>query len=195
MIFGLLGEFGGFYVGGVYLALFSLLVILGVILNRTLKGYSPELLLEIPPYRFPPLPLLGKKLYFRIKGFLIEALPVVLLGVLIINILLYFNLFNFITGIFAPVIRGLFGLPKEAVVALAIGFLRKDVAVGMLAPLALTAKQLFISATLLAVSFPCIATFVVLLKELGLKDLIKATLIMAAVSLLVGTILNFGILR
>jgi ferrous iron transport protein B len=195
MIFGLLGKFGGFYVGGVYLVLFILVLVLGLILNRILSGYSPELLLEIPPYRLPPLFMLGKKLYFRIKGFLIEAVPVVLIGVVVINILLYFKLFDVVTGIFAPVIKGLFGLPKEAIVALAIGFLRKDVAVGMLMPLGLSAKQLFIAATLLAVSFPCIATFIVLWKELGWKDLIKSTLIMIAVSIIVGATLNFVILR
>lgn len=195
MIFGLLGKYGGFYVGGVYLVLFSLIAIIGFILNRTLSGYSPEFLLEIPPYRFPPLSMLGRKLYFRVKGFLLEAMPVVLMGVLVINILLYFKLFDFITGIFAPVIRGLFGLPKEAIVALAIGFLRKDVAVGMLMPLGLTVKQLFIAATLLAISFPCVATFVVLWKELGFKALVKSTLIMILVSLIVGAALNFLILR
>jgi len=195
MIFGLLGAFGGFYVGGVYLVLFSLLLIIGVIMNRTLKGYSPEFLLEIPPYRFPPLAVLGKKLYFRIRGFIIEAVPIVLIGVAVINILIYFRLFDFITSISAPVIKGLFGLPKEAVVALVIGFFRKDVAVGMLMPLGLSAKQLFISATLLAISFPCIATFVVLLKELGVRDLIKSTLIMVFTSLIIGTLLNFAIIR
>ena len=195
MIFGLLGKFGGFYVGGVYLVLFSLILILGLILNRALTGYSPEFLLEIPPYRFPPLHMLGQKLYFRIKGFLIEAVPVVLIGVLCINILLYFKLFDIITGIFAPLINGVFGLPKEAIIALAIGFLRKDVAVGMLMPLGLTAKQLFIAATLLAVSFPCVATFIVLWKELGVKDLIKSTLIMIAISIIIGATLNFTILH
>ena len=195
MIFGLLGKFGGFYVGGVYLVLFSLVIILGVILNRSLPGYSPEFLLEIPPYRFPPLLMLWKKLYFRIKGFLIEAMPVVLLGVCFINILLYFKLFDFVTAIFAPIVQGLFGLPKEAVVALAIGFLRKDVAVGMLMPLGLTANQLFIGATLLAISFPCVASFVVLAKELGLKGLIKSTLIMMGISIIVGALLHFVILR
>jgi ferrous iron transport protein B len=194
MIFGLLGRFGGFYVSGVYAVLFSLIIILGFILNRLLKGYSPEFILEIPPYRFPPLTVLFKKLYFRIRGFIIEAVPVVLAGVLFINIFLYFKLFDFITGIFAPLVTGLFGLPKEAVVSLAIGFLRKDVAVGMLMPLDLTAKQLFIAATLLAASFPCVATFVVLWKELGVKYLIKATLVMIVVSVIVGTLLNFVIL-
>ncbi|MFH1191432.1 MAG: ferrous iron transporter B [Candidatus Omnitrophota bacterium] len=195
MIFGLLGKFGGFYVGGVYLVLFSLVIILGIILNRFLAGYSPEFLIEIPPYRFPPLLMLWKKLYFRIKGFLVEATPLVLLGVCFINILLYYKLFDFVTAIFAPIVHGLFGLPKEAVVALAIGFFRKDVAVGMLMPLGLTANQLFIGVTLLAISFPCVASFVVLAKELGLKGLIKSTLIMLGISIFVGTLLHFAILR
>ncbi len=195
MIFGLLGKFGGFYVSGVYLVLFSLMIILGIILSRFLSGYSPEFLLEIPPYRFPPLFMLWKKLYFRIKGFLIEAMPVVLLGVCFINILLYFKLFDFVTAIFAPILHGLFGLPKEAVVALTVGFLRKDVAMGMLMPLGLTANQLFICATLLAISFPCVASFVVLAKELGLKGLIKSILIMVGISIIVGAVLHFVILR
>ncbi|MCX5703971.1 MAG: ferrous iron transporter B [Candidatus Omnitrophica bacterium] len=195
MIFGLLGKFGGFYVGGVYLVLFSLIIILGLILNRALTGYSPEFLLEVPPYRFPPLHMLGQKLYFRVRSFLIEAVPVVLIGVMAINILLYLKLFDIVTGIFAPVINGLFGLPKEAIVALAIGFLRKDVAVGMLIPLGLSAKQLFIAAVLLAISFPCVATFIVLWKELGWKDLIKSVLIMIGISVIVGAVLNFAILR
>ncbi|NLE91197.1 MAG: ferrous iron transporter B [Elusimicrobia bacterium] len=195
MIVGLLGGFGGLYVGGVYLVLFSLVIILGLMLNRLMRGNSPEFLLEIPPYRLPPLYLLGRKLYFRVKGFLLEAMPVVLLGVLFINILMYFKVFDAVTGLFAPLVVNLFGLPKDAIVALVVGFLRKDVAVGLLAPLNLNIKQLFIASTLLAVSFPCVATFFVLLKELGLKALLKSTLLMIGISILVGTLLNFVILR
>jgi len=194
MIFGLLGQFGGLYVAGVYLVLFALWLLIGIILNRTLKGYSPEFLLEIPPYRFPPLSMLLQKLIMRVKGFLIEAIPIVLLGVLLVNLLLYFRLFDMVNYIFSPVVSGLFGLPKESTIALTIGFFRKDVAVGMLMPLALNVKQLFIASVLLAISFPCIATFVVLLKELGLRYLIKATLIMITTGLLVGTLLNLGIM-
>ena len=128
----------------------------------------------------------------RVKGFLIEAAPLVLLGVLIVNLLLYFKLFDLFTGIFAPVVKGLFGLPKEAVVALVMGLFRKDVAVGMLMPLALSAKQLFIASVLLAISFPCVATFIVFFKELGLRDLVKAALIMLVVALACGTLLNFA---
>lgn len=93
-------------------------------------------------------------------------------------------------NIAAPIVSGLFGLPKETVVALAIGFLRKDVAVGMLAPLGLTAKQLVISTTVLAMSFPCVATFVILARELGARDMLKATGIMIASALIVGSLQN-----
>ncbi|MDD5565286.1 MAG: ferrous iron transporter B [Candidatus Omnitrophica bacterium] len=195
MIVGLLGQFSGFYIGGVYLVLFSVWLILGVILNKTLKGFSPELLLEIPPYRLPQLAVFMKKLFLRIKGFLIEALPVVLLGVSIVNILVFFKLFNFVSGIFAPLIQGLFGLPKETVIALLIGFIRKDVAAGMLLPLGLTAKQMFIAAVLLSISFPCVATFVIMLKELGIKDFLKSLTIMIITGLTVGGVLNLAILR
>ncbi|MDP3143160.1 MAG: ferrous iron transporter B [Candidatus Omnitrophota bacterium] len=195
MIFALLGKFSGFYVGGVYLVLFGVWLFLGVILNSILKGYSPELLIEIPPYRIPPAAILFQKIFFRVKGFLIEAVPVVMIGVLVVNILLYFKAFDFATNIFSPIVQGLFGLPKETTVALVIGFIRKDVAAGMLMPLALSPKQLFIAVTLLAVSFPCVATFAVLLKELGLKDFIKSTLLMILTGLIVGTILKFLILR
>ena len=195
MIVGLLGRFGGGYVAGVYLALFSVVLILGVLLNRLLPGYSPELLIEIPPYRFPPAQMLLKKLYFRTKGFIIEAVPIVLAGVAAINILLYFKVFDILTNITAPLVTGVFGLPKEAVIALSIGFLRKDVAAGMLVPLGLSAKQFFIAATLLAVSFPCVATFFVFWKELGLKDLAKAACIMLAASVIMGALLNFVVLH
>ena len=46
----------------------------------------------------------------------------------------------------------------------------KDVAVGMLLPLGLTLKQLIIASVVLTMYFPCVATFAVLIKELGVKD-------------------------
>jgi ferrous iron transport protein B len=60
----------------------------------------------------------------------------------------------------------------------------------MLAPLALTTGQLVVGSVVLAMFFPCIATFVVLLRELGFVNLLKAVGIMIVVSLLVGGLLN-----
>jgi len=190
MVFGLVGERGIQYVAMVYGTLFVVWVVLGFILNRTVKGFSPELLIEIPPYRLPPWRTVLQKLWFRIYGFLREAIPIILGAVLVINILYAVGFFDVIASFTAPVVTGLLGLPKEAVVALAIGFLRKDVAVGMLAPLALTSGQLVVGSVVLAMFFPCIATFVVLLRELGAAGMLKAAAIMIAVALSVGGLLN-----
>ena len=126
----------------------------------------------------------------RIRGFLKEAVPLVLLSVLIINALYFLGVFETIANLAAPLVTKIWGLPKESVAALIIGFLRKDVAVGMLAPLNLTAKQLTVAASVLAMFFPCIAAFVVLVKELGIKDMLKSVLAMLISSLVIGGLLN-----
>lgn len=190
MIIGLVGQQGGQYVAMVYGSLFASWVIIGLILNRIVKGFSPELLVEIPPYRLPPWRVIGEKLWLRVSGFIKEALPIVLSTVLVVNILYTLGVFDAIANIAAPIVSGLLGLPKETVVALVIGFLRKDVAMGMLAPLALTAKQLVISSTVLAMFFPCVATFVILARELRTRDTLKATGIMVAAALIVGSLQN-----
>jgi len=190
MVFGLVGERGGQYVAIVYGTLFIVWIVLGFILNRLVKGFSPELLIEIPPYRLPLWQTLLQKLWMRVSGFLREAIPIILAAVLVINILHALGVFDAIANFTAPVITGLLGLPKEAVVALVIGFLRKDVALGMLAPLALTSAQLVVGSVVLAMFFPCIATFVVLLRELGVTGMLKAAGIMVIVALSVGGLLN-----
>ena len=190
MVFGLVGQHGGQYVALVYGTLFIVWIGLGFILNRFVRGFSPELLIEIPPYRLPPWHVVLLKLWMRTRGFLREAIPIILAAVLVINILYGLGVFDAIANFTAPVVTGLLGLPKEAVTALVIGFLRKDVAVGMLAPLALTAKQLVVGSVVLAMFFPCMATFVVLLRELGVTGLLKAVGIMITAALLVGGLLN-----
>jgi ferrous iron transport protein B len=129
-------------------------------------------------------------LWMRIRWFLRDAIPYVLLGVLMVNILYSLGIIEWIGTLTAPVMTGILGLPKEAVGAIVIGFLRKDVAVGMLVPLGLTLKQLIVASVVLAMYFPCVATFTVLFKELGLKDMIKSAGIMLASALMVGGILN-----
>ena len=123
-------------------------------------------------------------------GFLREAVPIVLLGVLVVNILYSLKVMDVVADLTAPLITRVFGLPKEAVVAIAMGFLRKDVAVGMLGTLALTAKQLVVATTVLAMFFPCIATFAILFRELGLVDTLKSIVVMLFSSLIVGGLLN-----
>ena len=190
MIIGLVGAQGGQYVAMVYGTLLVAWIVLGLILNRLVKGFSPELLIEIPPYRLPAWRTVLQKLWMRAYGFLAEAIPIILGAILVINILYFLGVFAAIADFTAPVVTGVLGLPKEAVTALVIGFLRKDVALGMLAPLALSAEQLVIGSVVLAMLFPCIATFVVLVRELGVINMLKSTGIMIIAALLFGGLLN-----
>ena len=190
MIFGLVGAYGGQYVLLVYAVLFAVWLTLGFILRSAVKGFKPELLIEIPPYRLPSGRAVAQKLWTRIRGFLIEAMPIVLGAVFVVNILYSLGIFSMIADATAPVVTSVLGLPKESVTALAVGFLRKDIALGMMAPLDLTPGQLVVGTVVLAMFFPCIATFVVLLRETGLSDMLKSTGIMIVSALLAGGILN-----
>jgi len=186
MIFGALGAYGMKYIAMVFITLAILYFIMGLILNRFVKGESPEIFMEIPPYRKPSLTAIAKKTWMRIQWFLRDAIPWLFFGVFIINILYALHILDFIGNLLSPIIVGWFGLKREAAVALIAGFLRKDLAVGMLLPLQMTAKQLVIAITILAIYFPCVATFTTLMKELGLKDMFKATLIMLFTAFVVG---------
>jgi len=193
MIIGLVGDYGLHYVILIYGVLFSVWVVLGLLLNLTVRGFRPELLIEIPPYRIPQWRALLTKLWLRVSGFLREAVPIILIAALVISILDYIGVFDFIAGLASPVVTGLWGLPKEATAAIMVGFLRKDLAVGMLAPLNLSIGQLIVGCSVLAMFFPCIASFLILARELGLRDLLKAIGVMLSVAILVGWLLNMAL--
>ena len=195
MIAGLVGKYGAKGLGTVFGTLFIIWVGLGVLLNRILKGESPEIFVDIPPYRPPYMKTVAKKIWMRVKWFLKEAVPFVLLGVFIVNVLYTLGIIQIMGKLAAPIVTGLFGLPQETVGALLIGFLRKDVAVGMLVPLGLTLRQLIIASVILAIYFPCVATFTTLAKELGLKDMLKSVAIMITLTIIVGTLLNLVLPR
>jgi len=190
MIFGILGPYGLHYIFIVFTTLSAIYILMGLILNRFVKGESPEIFLEIPPYRRPNIRTMLKKTWMRVRWFLKDAIPFLFLGVLIVNILYAVGFLEWLGGIFAPITERWLGLPKEATAALMIGFLRKDLAVGMLLPLGMNPMQLVIAATVLTIYFPCVATFAVLLKELGVKDMIKATGVMIGTALIVGGLMR-----
>jgi len=190
MIVGLVGKHGAKGLGIVFGTLFAVAIILGLGLNKTMKGQSAELFVEIPPYRLPYLRAVLKKVWMRLWWCAKEAVPWVLLGVLLVNILHLLGVIQFIGGVLQPIVSGILGLPPDAVGALLMGFLRKDLAVGMLVPLHLPLKQLIIASVVLAMYFPCAATFAVMFKEFGPKDMLRATLIMIFSTLIVGGFLN-----
>jgi ferrous iron transport protein B len=190
MIIGALGDLGGRYVLAVYGTLFLSWAVLGRILHKLLPGYSPELVVEIPPYRLPSLSGIGFKLWLRVKGFLIEAIPLVLVGVFVANLLSTSTIMHTVSTFLAPLFRGILGLPPETAGPILLGFLRKDIAVGMLIPMRLDPGQMVVAVVTLAMTFPCIATFIVLWRELGLRDMLLSIGIMILAALVAGGLLN-----
>lgn len=190
MIASLLGKAGapGFLL--VFGTLFVLWLVLGTLMKRFTHGTTPEILVDIPPYRLPYWRSLVKKLAMRMRGFVTEAIPYVLLGVMIVNILYALGVIDAVGVVLSPITTRLLGLPAKAVGALIVGFLRKDVAVGMLAPFDLGLRQTVVACVVLAAYFPCMATFVTLVRELGVRDMLKSALIMLAAAFGTGALLN-----
>jgi ferrous iron transport protein B len=190
MIFAILGRYGLKWIFIVYSTLFVLYILLGLLLKRIVKGESPELLLEVPPYRKPDPVTLLKKTWSKAYGFLAEAVPFVILGIFIVNLLYIFGAVDVLAMVFSPILTTLLGLPEGAIVALMLGVLRKDLAIGMLLPLGMSPQQLTIACIILSTYFPCIATFFVMLHELGVKYMLEATGLMIVVSFSAGMIMR-----
>ncbi len=191
IIFRETGKFGSVYVWLVLSSLLTVAVVLGVLLNSYSKGTTPSLIAEMPSYRVPGLKMQLKKLSGRLGGFFREAVPLMMFGILLVQVLLLTGVLDVLFKAAAPVITGLWGLPKETVSAMLVGIIRKDAAIALLVPLKLTGAQTITAVVTLVLYFPCVATYTVLARELGGKDLLKVTGIMLASTLLMGIFLNF----
>ena len=190
MVFGVLGPFGMHYIVMVFATLMAVYIVVGLILSRVIPGECPEIFLEIPPYRMPNARVTASKTWMRVRGFVGEAIPYLFLGILLVNLLYTAGFLGWLARVFAPLMEVWLGLPAEATAALLVGFLRKDLAVGMLVPLGMTPVQLVIAVTMLSIYVPCVATFVVLLKELGARGMAAAVGVMVTTALIVGGLLR-----
>ena len=190
MIFSVLGRFGLLAVIFVFFILIFVGLTSGFILNKFLKGETPELFLEMPQYQLPTLFVLSKKLYLRIKTFLFEAVPMIILGIFVVNILELLGVINFISNTVGKFLSTILGLPNEISIVMISGFLRKDVSIALLAPFNLTTKQLIISSVVLVIYLPCIATFSMLVREFKLKKSLVIVFSMFSLAILLGIILN-----
>ncbi|GAG74904.1 unnamed protein product [marine sediment metagenome] len=67
--------------------------------------------------------------------------------------------------------------------------MRKDLAVAQLGAIEMSKYQMITSVVLVSIYFPCVATFVMLLKE-GWKNLLGSLAVLAAVIFLYGGLIN-----
>ena len=203
VVFGLVA----FYLGpnlALIIYLFNLFVIAltARLLTKVLPEQSPGLILEIPVYRMPTVKSLVSKAWFRIREFIVEAWPVLIAGSVVLALLNYFDLARIFNILLAP-LSWLLGLPQEVGVPLIFGILRKELSLIMLHQAlggvelkdVLTATQMVTFSVFVVFYIPCLATLLVIRKELGGKAMaaiagmtvIIATLA-AVLARLIGTI-------
>jgi len=159
--------------------------VMGFILNKIVPGKSPEILIDVPPYQRPTLRNVGRKVWMRVSGFIKVAVPFVILGCLVVGVMYITGLMDWLARVLSPILTVWFGVPKETVGPLVAAFMRKDLAVAQLSAITMTKYQMITSVVLVSIYFPCLATFIMILKEGG-KELL------GSLAALVASVFIFG---
>ena len=97
---------------GIYLIVAALGWGAGWGLNRVLPGRSTGLVMEMFPFRAPCLRTMLKRTWYRFKGFVWVAMPVVLAGSLALGIIYETGLVWALTVPLRPIVEGWLGLPR-----------------------------------------------------------------------------------
>ena len=162
------------FVGTLVVVLF----LVGWLAAKVLPGRGSDFILELPPLRLPQVSNILVKTTSRIEWYLREALPLFLVGTLILWVLDRLHGLAVLEKAMSPLVVGVLGLPKEAASAFILGFLRRDYAAAGLFRFfepALRAHamtwsmevQVVVGLVTITLFIPCIANFFMILKERG----------------------------
>ena len=192
VIFALLSNNAkGLMIWGLIVVLSFLLI--GFLSSKVLAGEKPIFFMEIPPLRLPKPSNVFMKTYARMSWYFKEVLPLFVFASVLIWV-------GQITGIFDLTIKALsypvkmLGLPTQASVAFLFGFFRRDYGVAGLFDLnksgLLTGNQLVVSTVTITLFLPCIAQFLVTIKERGFKVGFGISLFILFFAFTLGFLLN-----
>lgn len=176
--------------GGFMLMLF---LAVGFLASKVMPGDKPMFYMELPPMRLPQLSNVLTKTYTRMQWYFLEILPLFIL----ISIFLWLGkitrLFGKMVEWSSPVMASI-GLPKETAVAFIFGFFRRDYGAAGLFDLQtkglLDARQLTVAAVTLTLFIPCVAQFLIMKKERGLKTALLIGVVVSFIAFGSGYLLN-----
>ena len=147
------------------------MITVGWLAARVLPGERSDFVIELPPMRLPALANVLSKTAARVEWYLKEALPLFLVGTLVLFLLDRARLLAVIVRAGEPLVKGVLGLPAEASAAFLIGFLRRDFAATRLFDMSrgggLDVVQLVVAMVTITLFIPCIANVFVIAKERG----------------------------
>jgi ferrous iron transport protein B len=176
-------------------AIFAAYMIVGRVMSMMVPGSASDFILELPPLRAPKVSNIFLKTWARVKWFMREAFPFFILATLILFTLDKTGGLQLVYTAVRPVVKDFLGLPVETAQAFIIGFFRRDYGAAGLYKLwesgMLEGNQVVVTLLVMSLFIPCLATFIVMIKELGLRWALLILLIVTAVSILSGGLLNF----
>ncbi|MBP7468244.1 MAG: ferrous iron transport protein B [Thauera sp.] len=173
----------------------GVLLFTGWLASKVVPGRRVPLITELPPMRMPVLGNVLKKTGGRLKWYLIEVIPLFLIGTLIMFGLDRSGALPWIIEAGKPLVVDWLGLPPEASAAFVMGFLRRDFgASGLFALQAeLSMVQAVVGMVTITLFVPCIASLMMIVKEQGMKVAALMLAMIIPTAFFVGGVLNHGL--
>jgi ferrous iron transport protein B len=176
-------------------AMIGILLLAGFLAAKLIPGRRIPLVTEMPPMRLPILANVLKKTGGRLKWYLVEVIPLFLIGTFIMFALDKSGALPSIIRAGEPLVSGWLGLPKEASAAFVMGFLRRDFgATGLFAMShSLSPIQAVVGMITITLFIPCFASLMMMVKEQGLKTAMLMVALIVPFAFLVGGLFNIGL--
>ncbi|MBU1218398.1 50S ribosome-binding GTPase [Myxococcota bacterium] len=164
----------------------------GWVANKILKGKVQPFIIELTPLQFPSALQLLKKSILRTWFFLKEALPIFILASILLFIFARIGLLNLIQEAAKPVVTDFWGLPIESVQVFIKTIIRRENGIAELSRIGagFTSVQLIITILVMSFSIPCVNSFIMLIKEQGVKTALAIVGVVIVYSTLLGGALN-----
>ena len=197
VILGIVGTYlGPLWAVLMYVLDFLLIIAVGKIMSLVMKGRSPGMIMEMPPFRKPVPRLVAKQAWSRFWPFLKDAVPLIIVGSLAIEGLRLAHMLDEIYWAISPLTVLWLGLPAFTGALFILGIMRKEAAVALLGvvagtvdiPSVMSSVQMFVFTLVMMLYIPCLATISVLGREIGWKNTALITVGEIGLSLLVGGI-------
>jgi ferrous iron transport protein B len=193
----ILGMFGKQPITAVLIwlaALCFVMILVGFMAARIIPGQRVDFILELPPLRLPQFYNVLIKTVRRIEWYLKEAVPLFILGTLILFVADKMHILPLLEDLASPVIVDVLGLPAKATESFIIGFLRRDYGAAGLFQLQqqgmLNTEQVVVSLVTITLFIPCIANLFMIVKERGMKTAVAIMAFIFPFAILVGGILH-----
>jgi len=168
--------------------------LVGFLAARAIPGERSEFIMELPPLRLPQFGNIIRKTLLRVRWYLGEALPLFLIGTALLFVLSRSGLLTAVTAATEPVVAGLLGLPRDAAAVFVMGFLRRDYGAAGLFQMSkagqLDGVQSVVALTVMTLFVPCVANFLMMVKEQGLKAALGILGTVTVIALGTGAVLN-----